>query len=185
MLSLVTSNEHKYKEISTYLNSKNLEINWLQRKYEEIQADDNDTISLDSSKKLANKINAPFFLEDTGLYITNLAGFPGPYSSYVQSTIGNENILKMASGSKAYFKTVITLCWKKNFYQFSGTLNGKISSAISGNLGFGYDPIFIPDNSNKTMGEMTTVEKNKISHRFIALEKLYLFIVENRIKNNL
>ncbi len=185
MLSLVTSNKHKHEEIFSYLNSKHIEIKWVQMSYEEIQADDNETISIDSCKKLTNKIRQPFFLEDTGLYIANLNGFPGPYSSYVQNTIGNENILKMASDSKAYFKTVITLYWRKNFYQFSGMLNGKISSKISGNLGFGYDPIFIPDNSNKTLGEMTTDEKNKISHRFLALKKLYGFIVENDVKNNL
>lgn len=147
-------------------------------KYEEIQADTTEEISQDSARKLISKIGAPFFIEDTGLYIISLRGFPGPYSSYVQSTLGNQGILLLMGGKDptAFFLTVITYFDGKRLHQFPGKLQGKISSDARGEKGFGYDPIFIPAGHKMTLAEMSIEEKNKISHRSIAVREFLRFL---------
>ncbi len=146
--------------------------------YEEIQADETSEISADSARKLAPFIESPFFLEDTGLYIDSLNGFPGPYSSFVSKKIGNRGIIRLMEGMgrSARFVTVITLCANGAFHQFTGTLEGKISLEIRGEGGFGFDPIFVPSGEGRTLAEMTIDEKNSISHRSMALEQLVSFL---------
>ena len=146
--------------------------------YEEVQADETSEISADSARKLSSKIEGPFFLEDTGLYIDSLNGFPGPYSSFVYKKIGNRGILRLLEGNgrSAKFITVITLSVNGEFQQFTGTLEGTIALEIKGKGGFGFDPIFIPSGMDKTLAEMAIEEKNRISHRSLALGKLIPFL---------
>jgi len=87
MIKFVTSNSHKYEEAKALFKSKNIELSWVKMEYEEIQAEDNELICRDSCMKLTEKIDSPFFIDDTGLYIKSLNGFPGPYASYVQSSV--------------------------------------------------------------------------------------------------
>ncbi len=178
MILFITSNEHKFNEISEVLTIAGYSLQWERMKYEEIQADTTNEISLDSAVKLSRKIDKPFFLEDTGLYIDSLNGFPGPYSSFVASKIGNEGILKLLKDKerKARFLTVITYCSSGQCRQFEGKLEGEISEAARGTAGFGFDPVFIPDGQNRTLAEMNIQEKNDISHRSRALEKLIEFL---------
>lgn len=178
MIKFITSNEHKFKEISSKLSESGFKIEWVKMTYEEIQADETSEISLDSAKKLSSQISGPFFLEDTGLYIDSLNGFPGPYSSFVSKKIGNAGILKLLEGKErsARFVTVITYYETGTFRQFCGTLKGSIANEIKGTGGFGFDPIFLPEGLENTLSEMTINEKNKISHRTNALEKLVSFL---------
>jgi len=182
MINFVTHNMNKFNEVSKIMEDNNININLIKLEYEEIQADTTEKISYDSCKKLINKVNSPYFIDDTGLYIDELKGFPGPYASYVQSTIGNKNIIKLAANSKAYFKTVISFYYKNEIYQFTGILNGKISNEEKGDNKFGYDPVFMPENYNKTLAELSIDEKNKISHRSIAMNNFISFLIENNIK---
>ncbi len=154
-------------------------IEWVKMSYEEVQADDTSEISRDSAMKLASKISGTFFLEDTGLYIDSLQGFPGPYSSFVAKKLGNAGILKLLEGKdrQARFVTVITLFHNGQFHQFKGTLEGTISSGQRGTEGFGFDPIFVPVGEDRTLAEMTTYEKNRISHRSRALELLVPYLL--------
>lgn len=174
MTLFVTSNEHKFNEINNVLGTLGFEISWGRVKYEEIQADSTAVISLDSARKLAVRLKEDFFLEDTGLYIESLKGFPGPYSSFVSATVGNEGILKLLQGKgrAARFMTVITYHSQGKFLQFEGVLEGTIGNSILGEGGFGFDPIFIPEGSDKTLAEMSVSEKNSISHRTRAIQKL-------------
>lgn len=178
MINFVTSNGHKFREISGAMGAFGIEVSWVKMKYEEIQADRTEEVSLDSAKKLAGKIEAPFFLEDTGLYIEQLGGFPGPYSSYVFRTIGNEGILKLMGkdNRRAKFLTIITYHAGEEFHQFPGSLEGRISTEIRGQNRFGYDPIFIPQGQDRTLGEMSVDEKNSLSHRSKAVSLLMDFI---------
>lgn len=182
MITFVTSNKHKFDEVKPLFNKAGLELQWNHLKYEEIQADTTEEVSSDSCRKLQNLVNGDFFIEDTGLYIEDLHGFPGVYSSYVQKTIGNAGVMKLLSGkaSRAVFKTVITLSEKGALMQFSGNLDGKISDSEIGSRGFGYDPIFIPDGLEKSLGELETEEKNRISHRFKATASLIEHITLER-----
>ncbi|MEM0158040.1 MAG: XTP/dITP diphosphatase [Thermoplasmataceae archaeon] len=170
MILFVTSNSHKFQEIRELLKQYGIEIEWMNIKYEEIQASTTEEISADSAHKLASLIKRPFFIEDTGLYIEALNGFPGPYSSYVFSSIGNKGILKLLDGigRNAEFRTVITYFDGAQYFQFTGKLHGTIADRERGNSGFGYDPIFIPDGGKETLGEMDLSQKNLISHRASA-----------------
>lgn len=174
ILKFVTHNEHKFFEVKHYVEKKNIMIEWINLEYAEIQADTTEEISRRSAEDLGGRIEGPFFLEDTGLYIESLSGFPGPYSSYVQKTIGNEGIIKLMDGilnRNAYFMTVISFFNRGKIHQFVGRVEGIISTKPSGNNGFGYDPIFIPADAEKSLGEMSVDEKNLFSHRIRALEK--------------
>jgi XTP/dITP diphosphohydrolase len=182
MISFVTSNPHKYSEVESLFKKNNISVTWQRMKYEEIQGDDNETICRDSCMKLIKKIASPFFIDDTGFYIKSLKGFPGPFASYVQETLGNSIVLKIAAGSEAYFKTVIGFSNGKDIYTFSGTLNGRISNGESGSNKFGYDPIFIPEGYDRTLAELSIDEKNIISHRGKALNKFIDFLISNGIK---
>ena len=86
-------------------------------------------------------------------------------------------VQKKNSEKNAYFKTSINLTVKENQnVVFNGKIDGKISEKIKGRFGFGYDPIFIPKNYNKTLAELSTNEKNEVSHRSIAVTKLINFL---------
>lgn len=183
MIMFVTSNAHKFQEVREIMESSSIEVQWHEMQYEEIQADTTEEISRDSCIKLAKKIEGKFFLEDTGLYIDPLNGFPGPYSSFVQKTIGNKGILRLLhnNGRNARFLTVISYWNGKDVIQFRGELEGKISYTERGSTGFGYDPIFIPDGYEKSLSEMTPAEKNGISHRSTALKKFMDYLkTENK-----
>lgn len=159
------------------------EITWKKVKYEEIQADTTEEISMDSARKVSLSIKEDFFLEDTGLYIDELNGFPGPYSSFVASTIGNEGILGLMSGKSrtARFITIITYHSKGELKQFKGELRGTIALQQRGSEGFGFDPIFIPVRTERTLAEMSIAEKNQISHRSKAITEFARYLSDHRI----
>lgn len=177
MIKFVTSNEHKFTELKSILSEFRVEIEWIRMKYEEIQADTTEEISEDSCKKLRKLVDGSFFIEDTGLYVPVLGGFPGPYSSYVNRTIGNMGLLKLVNADRsAYFETVISLSLGGEIYLFKSSLKGTISMEESGVEGFGYDPIFIPEGYSRTLSELGLEEKNRISHRRGAAEKMVKFL---------
>ena len=125
------------------------------------------------------RMNEPLLVEDTGLFIDSLMGFPGVYSSHALQTIGNQGVLRMIDDNRsAHFLTVVAL-WTGEFVEvFTGRCDGQISMEISGQDGFGFDPIFIPDDDvlNRTFSEMTTIEKSAFSHRSKALKSLFDFL---------
>ena len=114
-------------------------------------------------------------VEDAGLFIKALKGFPGTYSSYVQETLGNQGILKLLDGVNdryAEFRSVIGYCAPNSEPKiFLGKVIGEIAVEEKGDLGFAFDPIFYVPNEGKTFGELTTEEKNQFSHRKNSLEK--------------
>ena len=175
MIYFVTSNKHKYEEISKILQH---EIEMLHIPYPEIQANSLEEVVEYGINYLKNRINGPFFIEDSGLFIQALKGFPGVFSSYVFKCIGNKGILKLMEGvidRKAQFMSVIGF-YNGGMYLFRGISEGKIAEEERGDRGFGYDPIFIPNGSQKTFGEMEIEEKNKFSHRGKAAIKLKQFL---------
>ena len=131
------------------------------------------------------KTGIPCFADDSGICIESLNWKPGVLSKrFLNSFKNNEycfkNVIKSIKSSgkqNAYFKTSISLTIKKNQnILFNGKIKGKISDQIKGDFGFGYDPIFIPKFYKKTLAQMSTKEKNKISHRSIAVKKLINFL---------
>ncbi|MFN3383919.1 MAG: XTP/dITP diphosphatase [Archaeoglobaceae archaeon] len=172
----ITSNEGKFREAREVAKTFSIEIEWLKMEYEEPQGKELEEIAVKSAKTLSEKIRRPFFIEDSGLFIEALNGFPGPYSSYVFKTIGNKGILKLMDGienRRAYFKAVIAFYDGKEIRTFDGIVYGEISTEIRGEKGFGFDPIFLY--GSKTFAEMGE-EKNLFSHRRKALEKFFSWV---------
>lgn len=172
----VTSNEGKYVEVKKIGERYGIKVEWKKMKYLEIQGSDLVEIAKKSAELLSNEIREPFFIEDSGLFIEALNGFPGPYSSFVFKTIGNEGIIKLMKGEKnrkAYFLAVIAYFDGSNIHTFVGRVDGRISEEIRGDKGFGYDPVFLY--GNKTFAEMGD-EKNEVSHRRRALEKFFEYV---------
>jgi len=177
-LYFITGNKGKFKEAKIMLRPLNIKLIQTDIGYPEIQASDLKEIVLFSINFCNERLKSPFLLEDSGLFIDELNSFPGPYSRYIQDTIGNDGILKLllnVNNRSAYFKSIVGL-YKNGPHIFEGISRGIISNEILGHGGFGYDPIFIPEKSPKSFGEMTTIEKNKFSHRGRALEKLVTYL---------
>ncbi|TXT62414.1 MAG: dITP/XTP pyrophosphatase [Promethearchaeota archaeon] len=185
LLYFVTGNEHKFSEVSELFQQKKINYDLIQLDINpiEIQADTLSEVASFKLKSIQNQVNGSFFVEDAGFFVdTPLNGFPGVYSSYVFKTIGNEGILRLIKDfgtSKAHFVSYFALYYtpSKKMFLFEGRVDGKVSSSIKGTQGFGYDPIFIPDeNPAKTFAELSKKEKNEISHRGKALDKLIKFL---------
>jgi XTP/dITP diphosphohydrolase len=178
ILNIITSNVGKYKEYSEILDKYNIATNFIKQEYIEIQANTIEEVVELALISLSEKYNY-FMIDDSGLFIDCLSGFPGVYSSYVFKTLGNEKILNLMENEvnrNAYFKTVIGLSINRKFYYFTGVCKGAIAMAQKGKNGFGYDPIFIPANENRTFSEFEINEKNKISHRGLAALSLIDFL---------
>ena len=174
----VSSNVNKFQEIENILNEYHIKISFHKAELPEIQSDSLEEIAIFSAKHAFTQLEQPLFLEDTGLFIQGrLNGFPGPYASYVFKTIGNQGILKLLREEMsrgAIFRTVYALILSDSeSFTFIGETRGTIAHEEKGNEGWGYDPIFIPDEGDgKTYAEMGIMKKNKISHRQRSLRKM-------------
>ena len=181
-MCFVTSNKGKLKEAKTRLLEVGIDVVQKSLGYPEIQADTLQDVASFGVKHVQKRIDGPFILEDAGLFIEPLNGFPGVYSAYVFYSIGCSGILKLLDGvdadnRKACFKSVFAYGEpNKKPRFFVGECNGKISVRVLGNQGFGYDPIFVPNGDDRTFAQMDTKEKNSFSHRGKSLEKLVEFL---------
>ena len=146
-----------------------------------------DTITANARQK-ANYVwdnyQAPCFADDSGLEVETLDGAPGVYSAHYAGHQRNSDdniqlVLKNLKGQahrEAQFRTVIALRLPEGEWIFEGIVKGSILTHPRGKGGFGYDPVFLPQGSSKTLAEMSMEEKNKISHRAIAVSKLAEFL---------
>ena len=168
-LLFASSNQHKYVEVKQILRDFGINIGFFKYNFQELQSN---SIKIIASKKAQDafvQCKKPVIIEDDGIFIDSLKGFPGPYSSFVFQTIGNKGILNLVkTHRRAKFKSVIAFCDKKHQELFEANIKGRISKTLRGR-GWGYDPIFIPDGKNTTYAELD--EKNLVSHRYKALKK--------------
>jgi len=170
MIYFVTSNKGKYAE------AQGIFGDLMQRDigYAEIQADTLEEVALYGMLEVAARLQGRVMLEDAGLFVEALKGFPGVYSAYVQKTIGNAGILRLMEGREnrsAYFKSVVAYAEPgMETVMFSGVVQGQIGFEARGSKGFGYDPIFYV--GEKSLGEMEIAEKNRISHRAGSMRAL-------------
>ena len=172
----VTSNVHKFQEARQVLSEYRLATAKLKVEAVEIQDDSLENIAKFSALDAVKNCGLPIFVEDAGLFVDSLKGFPGPYSKYVYNTVGLKGILKLMKNIEnrsAHFKSVVAFVTpEEKPICFVGKVEGKISLKEQGTLGFGYDPIFEPDEGGgRTFAEMATEEKNVLSHRGKALRK--------------
>ncbi|KXS45062.1 MAG: Ham1-like protein [Methanolobus sp. T82-4] len=171
----VTGNKGKFGEVKEILEAKDIEVIQNRDGYPELQEDDLEPIAAYGAKWASEKLGMPVMVDDSGLFIKALNGFPGPYSAFVEENLGNKKVLRLMEDEKdrsATFKSVIGYCEPGGEPEvFTGTVEGKISFEERGTGGFGYDPIF--DYNGKTFGELGNEEKNKVSHRRRALDKFF------------
>jgi len=172
---MATGNCHKYREARAVLQQFSVDLRHLKVERVEIQADDLAEIAAYSTMQVDAR-GRPVVVEDAGLFIDHYAGFPGPYSSYALRTIGLDGVLKLMEHIEergASFQSAVALRDGDKTRCFRGSVQGRIAHSIRGTGGFGYDPIFIPDEGDgRTFGEMAAEEKNTLSHRARAFRNL-------------
>lgn len=172
----ITSNENKVKEAEAILGRK---LSKIALEIDEIQEIEVEKVVKDKARKAYLKTKNPVLVEDTAFYLEAWNGFPGALIKWLLKTVGNKGICKLMEKEKnrnVTAKTCFCLCDGKKFNIFTGELKGKIPAKPKGETGFGWDPIFIPQGYKKSFAEMSREEKNQISMRKLALEKLKKFL---------
>lgn len=135
-----------------------------------------------------NKLGIPCFADDSGLEVDALGGEPGVHSAHYagpqRSSADNMKLLlkrlENSSNRKARFRCVIALAEERGVQLFEGILNGQIATRPRGSGGFGYDPVFVPEGETRTLAQMSMAEKNRISHRAIAVRQLTRYLFSRR-----
>ena len=190
-LIFATNNQHKVNEIRSVLGST-FQILTLQEAGIDIDIPEpHDTLEANATEKsttIFQLTNKNCFSEDTGLEVAALNNEPGVKSARYagDNRSFDDNIEKLLrnlipfENKRARFRTIISLIQNGTEYLFEGICTGNIILTRKGENGFGYDPVFIPDGSDKTFAEMNMTEKNKFSHRKKAMEKLIAFLNQNK-----
>ncbi|MGN6347261.1 MAG: RdgB/HAM1 family non-canonical purine NTP pyrophosphatase [Candidatus Nitrosocosmicus sp.] len=188
-LYFASSNENKFSEIEKMLNGekenrdmgnrhgqmqKKVKIIFLNMTIKEIQSDSIIEVAEDKVKKAFDIIKKPVIIEDDGLFIDALNGFPGVYSSFVFKTIGNKGILDLLKDNqkerRAKFSSIIAFYDGETIETFIGETIGHLTTKIFPG-GWGFDPIFMPENEDKTYGQIDILKKNDLSHRSKSFRK--------------
>lgn len=186
-ICFATNNEHKLKEIENKLGKAYDLISLSALGHTEELQESHDTLeenALEKAQFIHNKYKINCFADDTGLLVEALDGAPGVnsarYAGPNKDSEDNMDLLleklKNQENRKAKFVTVISLILNGTIYQFTGDVSGHITHEKSGQKGFGYDPIFVPEGWQKTFAELDLEQKNKISHRGRAVVKLVDFL---------
>jgi len=179
-ISVITSNPGKVREYQRYFEGLGIETVHMKVPYDEIQSSDLEEVVRKGMDELKSKGISNFIIDDSGLFIDRLGGFPGVWSAYVQKTIGNEGILKLMADvdpRDAAFKCCIGCNMNGKDIIVTGVCDGVILNEERGNEGFGYDPIFSHD-GDRSFAEIPMDEKNNVSHRGEAA-KLLLSAMRN------
>lgn len=179
-INFVTSNKNKVREFKQILEPE-IQVNHIEISYHELRSDNPEEIARMSAEMLANKLKKIVVVEDSGLFIKALNDFPGTCSAYIHKRIGLDGILKLMKNEKnrtCTYKSAVAYCEpKRKPISFLGEEKGKVAENTIGSFGFGHDPIFIPEDSNKTYGEMKNFEEIK-KFRRRAVEKLRNYLLK-------
>lgn len=176
-LTFVTGNPGKVEEARAHLEPLGIEVDQDDRGYPEVQAPDLETVARVGADYLHGRVDGPFVLEDAGLFVKALAGFPGVYSSYVHDTLGLDGLLRLLEDERdrsARFESVLALVDAEgHFHLFEGRCRGRIAEeALEGPHGFGFDPVFVPDGREEPFSRLPPEEKDELGHRGAALRAL-------------
>jgi XTP/dITP diphosphohydrolase len=187
VLIFASNNQHKVEEINSVVGNAYKVISLKDAGIDIDIPEPHDTIEANASEKsttIYRITGQNCFGDDTGLEVEALNGEPGVKSARYAGEEKNfaaniDKLLYKLSGLEnrsARFKTIISLMWRGREHLFEGIIKGRIIEERKGGNGFGYDPVFIPEGSEKTFGEMALEEKNKFSHRRKAMDKLIDFL---------
>lgn len=172
-LTFVSTNAGKFREVRTILADYGVKVRWSRRELPEVQAERLESV-VEAKLSVARRVGARVLVEDSGLFIPALGGFPGVYSAYALQTIGLEGVLRLLQGRtrRAMFRTVAGLSLGPHQWMRRGECRGRIADRPRGTHGFGYDPIFIADGETQTFGQLDPAEKNRRSHRARAIHRV-------------
>ncbi|MHA1247258.1 MAG: XTP/dITP diphosphatase [Candidatus Thorarchaeota archaeon] len=165
---LVTQNRHKLAELTPLFKRYNVPFETTSYEKFEIRSDDVEQIARAAALHAADVFGRPVVVDDTGLFIDALNGFPRAYPAFVLDTIGRKGILRLMEGVEdrtARFVTAVGFSDSTMVKTFVGEMKGVIALEERGTGGFGYDPIFVPEGFDRTYAELSFEEKVSISHR--------------------
>ncbi|MGA7476376.1 MAG: non-canonical purine NTP pyrophosphatase [Thermoplasmata archaeon] len=172
-VTFVSTNPGKFREVQNLLTPFGVRTRWRRRTLPEPQAETLEEVVV---AKLAAVRDLPGYVlvEDSGLFIPSLRGFPGVYSAHFLKTWKFGPLLELLRlrDRRAYFRTVAGLQRGRRKWTFVGEVQGRIAERPRGRQGFGYDPIFIPEGGFRTFGEIPPAEKNELSHRALAIRQV-------------
>lgn len=186
-LILASNNEHKVVEIKSILPAVFRIITLAQAGITDELPETSSTIpgnAMQKARTVYELTGTNCLADDTGLLVPEIGGLPGVDSAFYAGLPRNDHrnmeklllALDKSNDRSAYFLCVMALIYNGQEFTFEGRLNGRISRSLAGSNGFGYDPVFIPEHSTKSLAEFTPKEKNSFSHRAIALQKLISFL---------
>jgi XTP/dITP diphosphohydrolase len=178
-----TSNKHKVAEANVIGTRFGVTFKQLELSYPEVRDKSVSVVALEGAKYVYNKVGKPMVVEDSGLFIRALNGFPGSYSRLVFDSIGIQGILDLMRGRKdrqAFFLSAMAFYDGKTLKAFEGRVDGLISRKPAGSSGFGFDPVFTPKGGRKTFAEDLAF-KNKVSHRVKSVEKFCKWFMKRRL----
>ena len=190
-ICFASNNPKKWEEISSKLAGSPVEIVPLSRTgiTEELPETGHTFVdnAFQKARYLFERTGIFCFADDSGLEVHALGGEPGVYSARYagEQRSAEDNMDKLlhalqgVTDRSASFKTVISLIHPSGEYTFEGEIRGHITTARRGVKGFGYDPVFVPEGYDLTFAEMPAAQKNTISHRALAVDKLVRFLLEN------
>ncbi len=170
-LKVITSNPGKVAEYARSFSEIGIEMEHLRLPYDEVQTSDLSEVVDKGMDEIISKGVRDFIVDDSGLFVDALKGFPGVWSAYAQKTIGNAGILKLMEGEQdrgAEFRCCIGCDIAGERVIVTGICRGYITQSERGAGGFGFDPIFTPD-GRRTFAEIPMEEKNEVSHRGNAI----------------
>lgn len=190
-LCFATNNQHKLTEIRQLLGDLYEIVSLDDIGCREELREDFETLEENSRQKakyVIDNYGADCFADDSGLEVDALGGRPGVYSARFAGPQRNslDNISKLLAelanhkNTSARFRAIITLITKAGEIQFEGIVEGRIIDELRGEGGFGYDPVFVPEGYTQTFAEMDDAEKNRISHRGRAVQKLIAYLQSNK-----
>jgi XTP/dITP diphosphohydrolase len=176
-VTFVSTNPGKFREVSTVLAPYGLRVRWIRRTLPEPQASGLDEV-VSAKLDAVRDVKGYVLVEDSGLFVPSLAGFPGVYSAHFLEIwkFGPLFELLRKRPRAAYFRTVAGLRHGRHRWTFAGEVHGAIARTPAGRHGFGYDPIFVPDGWKRTFGQAPAEAKNGISHRARAMRKVGEFL---------
>ena len=179
---LLTSNRHKCAEANTILKPYNLKLIQKPAKGIEIQSDSLEEVARVCAKAAYKRLRVPLLVEDSGLFVDALRGFPGVYSSAIYTQVGCEGILRLLAQERrksAKFVCALAYADENGVRLFRGVVHGSIARRITPGEGFGYDPIFIARGYSKPFSAAPQL-KAKLSHRARAFESFARFMKNKR-----
>jgi XTP/dITP diphosphohydrolase len=171
-ISLITGNEGKACEYESLLG---IEVTAVKEDLLEIQELDVVKVVERKAQDAYAKLRRPVLVDDTGLALAEWNGLPGALVAWFLKTVGTQGILNMAAGlhsRRASVTVALGYADDVGVRVFTGTLNGTLTTEQRGAGGFGYDPIFVPEGHDRTLAEMSSEEKNEVSHRRLAVDEL-------------